>query len=280
MKRAIVTFVEDKNILIKQALCLYASLKEIGCDDTDLIVFGPGPALNRIPDDCVKVLYNPISYQPKWKSYHFINSVSCLADVGNSLADKYDLFLRCDADTFVTPGWNDYFPYLYTTGRGGYVNDEFTKSKIESIARSMGLRHRGIFNIGSTHYGNAGLVTDVCKLTVDVAEYILENEFSDGEGRWPGWYRGVTLLYAAEIATNHLVDDLIIDGGKLDFGSTSAEPPSSHPHIHCWHTDNLFSKFHFDSGSYDNINMDELDATKINEYCLYVALKSRELYKE
>lgn len=102
-------------------------------------------------------------------------------------------------------------------------------------------------------------------------------EFLDGEGKWPGWYRGVVLLYAAEIATNHLVDEFIIDNSKLDFGSTSSEDVTGHPHIHCWHTDDLFSKFHFDSGKYDNIDIDKLDTARVNEYCLYVALKSRKL---
>lgn len=53
MKRAIVTFIENKAFLIKQLLCLYTSYKEAGGDDTDLIVFGTKAALSRIPNDCI-----------------------------------------------------------------------------------------------------------------------------------------------------------------------------------------------------------------------------------
>ena len=36
----------------------------------------------------------------------------------------------------------------------------------------------------------------------------------------------------------------------LDAFSTSQEPLSRYAHIHCWHTDEKFSKHHFMSGRY------------------------------
>lgn len=47
-------------------------------------------------------------------------------------------------------------------------------------------------------------------------------------------------MYSNEIAINHLIDHLVIEPDKLDFSSTSDDRIESHPHIHCWHTDEPF----------------------------------------
>lgn len=275
MKRGIVLYLEDKRNLMLQFGCLYTSFKYIRTEDTDLIVFGTKQALDKVPDDCIKVECKPASDLPAWFNYHYINSISCLAGDGLDFIDKYDLLLRSDADTFLTPAWNSFYPDLYTVGGGGYVNDEDTKTRLKNISAQFGLRHRGFHNIGSTHYGYAPLVRDVCKLAMKVALHIFTREFTDGEGVWPCWYKGVTTMYASEIAVNDLVEQFRIDRGKLDYYSTSGESVHDHPHIHCWHTDDMFSKFWFWAGKYDKMSMDDLDLDKIRDYCLYMALKSK-----
>lgn len=274
MKRAIVVFVENKPNLITELKALLTSLDNLSCLDTDLVVFGPKQALLRVPNHCIKVESIAISNRPQWKNYHFINSLSCLTTPAANFLSQYDFILRSDADTFLTPAWLDYYPTGYTVGGGTYVNDDYTKDKLMSIASKLGLKHKGIFNIGSTHYGKPELVQEVCKLSMEVTAYILKNEFLTDEGNWPSWFRGVTLLYATEIAVNHLVDDLVIDTDKLDFRSDSAEPTANHPHIHCWHTNKKFSKFSFERGDYNQINPQSLNTDVINDYCLYNALKS------
>lgn len=275
MKRGIVLYLEDKRNLMLQFGCLYTSLKHIQSNDTDLIVFGTKQALSKVPEDCIKIECKPASDQPPWFNYHYINSISCLTGDGLDIIDKYDLLLRSDVDTFLTPAWNSFYPDLYTVGGGGYVNDEDTKTRLKNISNQFGLRHRGIHNIGSTHYGYAPLVRDVCKVAMKVALHIFTREFPDGEGAWPGWYKGVTTMYASEIAVNDLVEQFRIDRAKLDYYSTSSESVDAHPHIHCWHTDDMFSKFWFWAGKYDNMSTDDLDLGKVRDYCLYMALKSR-----
>jgi hypothetical protein len=275
MKRALVVFLEDKPHLMLQFGCLYTSFKYIETNDTDMVVFGTSQALKKVPDDCIKVIYKPISYQGEWKNYHYINSISCLANECSNFLDHYDLVLRTDADTFLTPAWNNYYPMFYTGGRGGYVNNEDTKDRLHRIANTLGLKHRGVHNIGSTHYGYGPLVREVCKETVRVAKHILNNEFIDGPGQWPGWYSGVTSMYSSEIAVNHYVEKVIIDGEKLDYPSSSGSDILKHPHIHCWHTNERFSKFQYEAGQYDNILMDDLDLTIVKDYCLYIGLKAK-----
>lgn len=284
MKRAIVIYLEDKRNLLLQFGCLYNSFKYVVDQDriynnnnnTDIVVFGSLNTLNKIPDDCIKVKYDAISYDPEWKDYHYINSISCLVGPHADFLDKYDMILRSDVDTFVTPAWNLYYPEIYSIGKGGYVNDQKTKDNLLRIAKKLNLNHKGIHNIGSTHYGYAKLVRQVCKLALTTTSYILNNEFGNESGQWPSWYKGVGSLYGSEIAVNHLVSNVNIDGEKLDYISTSEDSINNHPHIHCWHTDDMFSKFAFELGKYDNLTTNNIDKiSKVKDYCLHMALKSK-----
>ncbi|MCM3735098.1 hypothetical protein M3215_04525 [Bacillus cytotoxicus] len=278
MRRAVVVFVEDNKHLLLQLGCLYTSLKYIQSNDTDLVVFGTKEALKKVPDDCIKVECELANNPPEFLRYRFINSISCLAGEQAAFLNHYDYILRTDADTFLTPAWNSFYPALYTVGRGGYVNDEKTRSNLKRISSQFHLRHQGLHNLGSTHYGNASLVREVCKLATTITAHILTEEFKDDEGKWPSWYRGVASMYGCEIAANHFVDQITIDPKRLDFGSASPESIDDHPHIHCWHTNNMFSKFQFTAGKYDDLSTDHLDINRIKDYCLFIALKSKQFF--
>ncbi|RUL48673.1 DUF7164 domain-containing protein [Lysinibacillus antri] len=277
MRRAIVVFVEDKRDLIVQFMCLYTSLKFINNKDTDIVVFGTEEALEKIPDDCLKYTFVPPSKPEEFNNYPYINSLCCLLGNEADVLDKYDFILRSDVDTFLTPSWNEFFPEKYTVGKGAYVFTDEVKEKITSISNQLKLNHRGLHNLGSTHYGKPNQIRSVCKLAVEVAEHLLTTEFRYTEGEWPGWYRGVTTMYSCEIAMNHLVSDIKVEAGKLDFDSTSQNFTTGHPHIHCWHTDELFSKFQFSDGNYDHIQRNQLKIEYVRDYCLYIALLSKEI---
>jgi hypothetical protein len=276
LKRAVVVFVEDKRPLKLQFNCLYTSYKHINSEDTDLVVFGTKEALSWVPDDCIKVEYEILAEPQEFLTYRFINSISCLVGEQADFLDDYDLILRTDADTFLTPAWNSFYPTLYKTGQGGYANNEQVRENLRQLANEFGLRHQGRHNLGATHYGEAKLVREVCRLALPISEYLLTVEFEEDEGEWPGWYKGVTTMYSCEIAVNHLVDEFEIDGDKLDYGSAASDSITDHPHIHCWHTNNLFSKFEFEAGNYDGLSTENLDINKVKNYCLYIALKSKQ----
>lgn len=274
MHRAIVIFVENKPHLITEMKVLLSSLQHISCLDTDLVVFGTKQALLRIPPECIKVEALAVGNRPQWKNYHYINSLACLSQPNSSILDRYTHLLRCDADTLLTPAWNTFYPDGYMCGKGRYVNDDSTKEKLICISQKLGLRHQGIFNTGSSHYGETRLVKDVCKLSLEIAQYILKTEFLLDEGRWPSWFKGVISLYASDLAVNHLIDSPLIDGEHLDYHSDRPDDVSLHPHIHCWHTNKPFSKFAFERGDYNHLSPSTLDFNKVNEYCLAMALKS------
>ncbi|MED1205442.1 hypothetical protein [Heyndrickxia acidicola] len=273
MKRAIVVYLDYTRGLLQQFACLYTSFKYVDCsDNTDLVVFGPKASLDLVPNDCIKVELNPL--EGIWKSYRFINSLHCISSDKSEFLAEYDYLLRTDVDTFLTPAWNPYLPNFYTVGIGAYCNTENVLKNIKRVSEKFGLRHQGLHNIGSTHYGGAIKVMEVCKLSEQIAYYLLTEEFAQDGGDWPDWFCGVTSMYSTEIAVNHLVDRLNIEPDILDFPSTSTNSFYHHPHIHCWHTDNLFSKFQYGDGKYDSM-LDDIHSIEVRQYCLRMALKAK-----
>jgi hypothetical protein len=135
------------------------------------------------------------------------------------------------------------------------------------------LEHRGLTNTGSTWYGPTALVRRVAALSEMLARYLLSREFREDEGQWPGWYGGVSTLYASEIAINHLVPGAV-KSDKLDFFSTSRESVRDHPHIHCWHTDEKFSKHWFMAGRYTAEDARNLNLDVIADYAMEMSFRS------
>ncbi|RBP88737.1 hypothetical protein DFO70_11361 [Cytobacillus firmus] len=270
MKRAIVVYLEGKRELLLQFGCLYTSYRSIQSKDTDLVIFGPKQTLELLPDDCIK-----IEYDSPYHDYPYLNSISCIASSeSDSILKDYEYILRTDADTFLTPAWNSFYPEYFTAGIGKYAFDSEVQSKLMELSRLFGLNHRGIHNIGTSHYGKTKQIKKVCELSLLISECILAAEFYESEGSWPGWYRGVTSMYSSEIAINHLIDHLLIEPDKLDFDSTSDDRIESHPHIHCWHTDEAFSKFQFADGNYNHLSLENLDPSIIKDYCMFISLKA------
>ena len=272
-RRAIVCFVDDKPDLIQQALALRHSWLHVRSPDTDLVVMGPARALARLPDDVVKVLQRAVDEDAVWRGYPYVNSIACMNGDGAEVLDRYTHLLRTDVDTFITPAWNDFHPDGFTCGVGAYSNDDEIRQRIGEIAARYGLVHRGLTNIGSTWYGPADVVRRASALTEMLTKHILTHYFATDEGAWPGWYRGVSLLYAGEIAVNHCAP-----GAKqselLDGLSTSHEPVSRYAHIHCWHTDDKFSKHHFMSGRYTLEDARDLDLDVVSDYCMALSFRS------
>lgn len=276
MRRAVVIYLENTPQLMMLFGCLYTSLKYIQSPDTDLVVFGPHDALNKIPQDCIKVEFPPLTSTLEWQSHRWINSIAFLTDSRSEfLEQQYDRILRTDVDTFLTPAWNSFYPQKYSVGLGGYAGLQEVRDNIKRVARELGWQHRDMHDIGASHYGPPSQVREVCRLAMHAAAYLMTNEFHQYEGTWPGWYKGVLTMYSAELAVNHLFESVSFAREQLDCRSDTRNPVSLHPHIHCWHTDHLFSKFQFVEGKYDHLSLEGLNLDIVSEYCLAMALRSR-----
>jgi hypothetical protein len=272
-RRAIVCFVEEQGHLIQQLLALRLSWLNTESPDTDLVVMGPEEVLARLPDDLVKIPQRPAADDPVWGDYRYINALAGLNGVGAEQLDGYSHLLRTDVDTFLTPAWNAFSPPTFTYGAGAHYANNDVPQRIREIAAAYGLNYHGMTNVGSTWYGSTAVVRRAAAFAELLTKHLMRDHFRDDEGQWPGWYRGVALKYAAEIAVNHCAPDAQ-RSELLDAPSTSDEPIARSPHIHCWHTDQLFSKHRFMDGGYSHEDIQDSDVSIVKHYCLAMSLLS------
>ncbi len=114
--------------------------------------------------------------------------------------------------------------------------------------------------------------------------YLSQEEFAqpEREGKlgvemWPDWHYGVLSMYGADFGLNHLMGSKQLNVIKLDnlidYPSANTEPVLDKIHIHVFHDDDLFSKFAFKMGQYDNVTI--ADTSQIKFYCLKMAMEAK-----
>lgn len=271
--RALVVFADRHDYLLHQTAALYESLLHSQCVDTDLVCFGPADVLSRLPVGAQLRKIEQAAHRLA-PGYGFINSIACFNGPGSEVLAGYRQLLKTDVDTFVTPAWTTFMPSGFLCGRGAYVHSQDVRDRLLRLAADMGLTHRGWHNLGSTLLGPPARVREVCALATRITEHLLETEFRHDPGRWPEWFRGVSSMYATELALNHLVPDLVQAGDALDFPSHHDEPTGAHPHLHCWQVTAHYSKLHWIDGLYAPRAESTLDLGRIPDFCLAMAQRA------
>lgn len=276
VRRAIAAYVDASDELIEQSRMLYESVKHVGDTDTDLVLFTNPDAVTRVPrgPHLVVVPQTPMSALPELSTYKFVNSIACMNGAGAEQLDAYDYVLKSDLDTFITPAWKRFHPLRLTTGRGGYANEPETREGCRRVAATLGYRHHGRHNLGSTFYGETSLIRTICATATAICYWLVTVEFRDDPGSWPKWFRGVASMYASEIALNHWAPDLDGPTELLDHQSSSLCSVNEYPHVHCWHGDEVYSKQQWRAGAYAKQTSASLDLQVIWQYCLAMALRS------
>lgn len=261
---------------------MYRSWKFTGADQTtDLLVATPDPTLEifgkrrGFPEDVILVKVKPpCNSVPAFHRNRFMNSIGFLLEKDvRSVLSNYDTVLKTDLDVFLLPGFKNWEPEEFVCGRGAYCNDQETRDRIVRIAGELGMVHQGIHNIGATFMCDPTVLEDISERTWEAAIRILEKEFPDGEGKWPGWYAGVASMYASEIAVNDVI--LTPSPSKiLDMESSNEYAGVDSAKVaHCWHTDRRFSKFWHFNGKYRDLKAEDFDpATSVSNYCMHIAL--------
>jgi len=212
--------------------------------------------INEIEMNCWAIeqtFESPVPYGPI-NSFVMFNRTDI-----HEILSPYQKVLRSDFDVFITPALLTWQPEKKIVfGQGGYC-DKFNMERLKSISTKLGMRHQGIHCIGSAWYGETELFIQLSKKTFEMTGYMWMNEFdpnatgletidfkANREGEWIRWWRPVSLLYGAELAINHLIDNLSQDYKKnYDTPSCSDDDYLTTPHIHCWHNDCEFQKFKF-----------------------------------
>ena len=271
----IVVYIPDQANLLKQFWGLYYSCvhKTNLWERFDFLVTGPPSLQSRLPrEHCHFVPLEELSkekdfcYVYSGNDYGYVNSFApFLDDKCQEIILKYKHCLRLDVDTFVCPGLKDLQCGAdeIIVGNAAY-SSETARLRLPEILSNLDLSDQNVHNIGSTWFSNSKAMIKHGAETVKYVKYFLKNHFSEHEGSWPQWYAGVILLYAGHVALNSSPLK-ITQSNKLDFYSTSKEDVTPYYTLHCWHTDDFYSKHWFMNGRYKDRKTDS-QSIKCNEY--------------
>ncbi|CAM2722764.1 unnamed protein product [Rotaria socialis] len=225
------------------------------------------------------------------RQYGYIDSINAIYE-GYWTFKMYDFVLRTDIDVFIYRHFATYIPQncSFITGGGGYGTD-FNRRKLKRIAHDMGFAHLGISGMGSTWYGSPYDGYLVANQTLHGMLWLNQNEFAAPEREsklgtlmWPEWHYGVLLLYGQHLALNHLSATnqirIIIGHNLLDQSTTDDTLPYVQQgirlNLHCWHTNNRFSKFAFKLGQYNRTELELYrNDTTAKAFAMRMALESK-----
>ncbi|KAL1498997.1 hypothetical protein AB1Y20_013516 [Prymnesium parvum] len=211
----------------------------------DLVVFCEHRACDSLPTECRATLTAPSNHStPRCVSvrmpapfaagqYPFATSVDFLVspEFASLLAytrPRYDYVLRADADSVFGPSTAHWLPPKAAAFGKGFMGVNATLNTLEELSRSYGLRQQHIHGMQSTIYLHRRLVAPFATLLVNLTERVYREEFTPLKCRarlcqWPEWHRGVSSLYAQDLAVNHFIPaahaaDVVT--GRLDYGAT------------------------------------------------------------
>lgn len=227
--------------------------------------------LADVPSENFKYLFNQ-------KPYKFINSFHHFHDeeVISFMRQNFFYLLRLDVDTFVTPtayalGCEN---NEIKVGNGGYSTEDVLE-RLEAHATKLEIPFRkDVHAIGSTWFGHTEDVIKLGQETVKYVRYLINEDglFKVCEGKWPDWFAGVILLYGGHLAT--AASDYKITKFPFDVGTTTTEGLTEAYTLHCWHSDDYFSKFMMTMGKYDDRRFSKKDYERtgnINDYAMFCA---------
>jgi hypothetical protein len=214
----------------------------------------------------------------------------------------YDFLIRSDMDVFLTPTLATWLPRYcndFIVGGGAYSNT-FNRKRLNRIANDMHLKYGQWSNLGSTWISTPEQFRIVSFLTLIGMAYLAVEEFTEAERRgqvgtinWPEWHYGVLLLYGQNLAMNHLIGSDQLNVVRLhnyiDYPSGNDQSVFEMLHIHVYHGEDMFSKFMFKIGRYDNVSLSDFDPKNksanykyhtVRQFCMRMALESKRMPSE
>jgi len=243
--------------------------------------------------ECFYKPYIGIAHRdPSYDKY--MNSQECLIGPGTEFLGNYKVLLRADMDTFPTPRFRGFWPegVLVDKHYSTNFNLRSIKYALKKVACEAGMEHKGLYNPGSTWYGDARRLRQMAKLVVALNKFGRASLFGPGTVcrcaectdispgcAWSkGIYPGVLLLYMQELAVNRVLTQKEWDelpSSLFDQGVSSTTTSVCGPALlHCYQHQELFSKLAFGVNKYVNFDMSNLDLTVVSGYAAYMALTS------
>lgn len=237
-RRAIVGYFSDKDwatleflSMIKASFLYLTSQGLKGSRAMDLLVFAHPRGLQILSQLCTVLdLDDLASFHPRgkkphcyvipyppppqkiWHGYEFVNNVHFFADprVSSLLTSNYEELMKTDFDCFLTPHLMRFVPERITFGIQEYALLPQTQARIQEVARTLGLVHKGLHNLGPAWLGPTQSIIDMANRSLSVLHHILTEEFEQlpgggvkqqymkGEG-FPLWSAGMAAMYATEV---------------------------------------------------------------------------------
>jgi hypothetical protein len=273
-KKAIYVYLDDNKKIKEEFTWLYKTwILTKSYEKWDLVVFH-NPNVNDIPNhkNLIKVPKTPrYELEPFWEDYKFIESIDFMIGY-KELNSNYDWILKTDCDVFLTKNFKDLETETTLVGMGGY-NDRSSEinSNLDRIANDIGLKRcYRLTNIGATtliNWENLILFRTVKNIT----EYILKNEFKNDDGKFPGFFKGTSSMYAQELVFNKLLRDNFWYS-NLDIKSYFTRKIGNNDyHIHTFQVYDDFSKINHFRGKYDKDYYKKFNINTINGYCHYIS---------
>lgn len=319
-KRGIVQFLPgDKNYMKEFKDCIFPSWRYTCLQKsdihpaqqvvkTDLIVFISSNGVKSLPDICKEVQIDPSgnytlphpngrdvpisqcywilqeisNYRKEWHGYQFVDNMVFLADKHfHPFLHSYDIMLKTESDTFLTPAFTHWIPTSFVIGKGGYVHTDLTRENLNRIGHQFDTENKFegndfVHDIGAALYGRPELITKIHEIAMPVLKHVLSVEFATDQGAWPSWFRGVSSMYAIEIGVNLAVDKFSINAEMLDYLPwKDKESILTHAHIHAWHAHSdgeMFSKQHYRRTGYEEMKSQPLNWYLVHHYCVAMVL--------
>lgn len=287
-KKAIVVYIDDCDIIIEEFSWLWKTwnLWEL-YNEYDIVAYCNPSAIIKLPQHNNFIKKPMVSLKETdefWKDYGFVNSFAMFnSDIEVEwIKSRYDYILKTDSDVFLTKHIKGINPNRTLIGSGGYMPIDIEKkqeiiSNIERISKSIGANDMGFNHVGASIFGKTDVVLTIVREHYNVTKLILKTEWNNGIGEWPGWYRGVSSMYAIHIVVNHYCSPFNILLYALDALCDSNIIDNTTYHIHAWHGME-FSKHKWFDGKYDKLTCDKVPLIA-KDYCLWIASNTLEELK-
>ncbi|WON75860.1 hypothetical protein [Serratia sp. UGAL515B_01] len=282
----IMMYIDNSQRMLKEFDWIYKSWIYSGCWATSDLIVVHHPALSeQLPKEpgIILIPQEPFSQgSPQFHGYNFINSIACLIGPHiDPILKQYQWLLRTDADVFLTPNMANFKPNFPVYGRGNYYFLAEFREKMLDFCHRHGVEHRHRFGCGHSVILSTELMIPFLQRQMYWCQQLVEEFGTDKTnwGTWPGWYRGVLSMYAAEITANERWEDYLRNSREriLDMESFNDNVIDTLTlHIHASQVDNDFSKYRYFEGKYDGIDPDTLDRNRIPQYCMWICLTSIE----
>jgi hypothetical protein len=280
-KIAITSFVDNEIYFADETNLMTLSGKDLD-ERFTFVIFAHPKILNKI-----KKRHNVLVYEylpPKdiyYKDYGYAKALE-FVKTNEHILNEYTHLIKTDSDVFFTTNLNSYiFDDKISFGQGGYSTTDLCVEQTYELAKMFGYpQYKRLFQAGPTLLGPTkdiirlmALSDILCK---EVFYYLCPNGKYDPTGVWGiSLYGGTSVLIATEIVLSSIFNEekMIFIPGAFDADSTSTKNLEGIYHIHCWHTDNVYSKFSARNGKYNETGL--VNGDTVAEYCLDIFLKNK-----